>query len=252
MIDRRKQFHLSGAIRGLAAGVILGVLAVVGTGASSVARPLATAQTHQAHRCAVTGSPYGPVGVYIFAGHVSCSRAAFEIRRAFRAPGISLDLAGGATLFSDGWICGGQMGYYICQTPTPVNPAVAVDGRACRQPGCPEHIDDATLPTGPHPTPPVAIPECVPSSYVAAGSLPSLEAFALLRSRGFKVRAAGRARRDDLNYESLRHTCSPAMVAQTWYTDLHPPGMPCHACDSHEYWVRLRSGTWAVLGSFSG
>jgi hypothetical protein len=42
------------------------------------------------------------------------------------------------------------------------------------------------------------------------------------------------------------------MVRGTWYTDLHPPGMECHACDAHQYWVLRRSGVWTSLGYFAG
>jgi hypothetical protein len=42
------------------------------------------------------------------------------------------------------------------------------------------------------------------------------------------------------------------MIQRTWYTDLHPPGMQCSACDSHQYWIDLRHGGWATLGYFAG
>ena len=67
-----------------------------------------------------------------------------------------------------------------------------------------------------------------------------------------KLRRAGHARPGDLNYEVLAQLCTPAMVKRTWYTELHPPGMACHACDSHEYWVLLRHGGRTNLGYFAG
>lgn len=70
--------------------------------------------------------------------------------------------------------------------------------------------------------------------------------------KGFELRRAGHAGPRDLNYQLLSSMCSPAMIRLTWYTDLHPLGMQCGACDSHEYWVKLRHGGWATLGYFAG
>jgi hypothetical protein len=95
---------------------------------------------------------------------------------------------------------------------------------------------------------------CVPASSVLAGSRNGVIYAATHRSGSgnFQLRRAGRAGPGDLNYESLASTCSRAMVRRTWYTDLHPRGMQCGACDSHEYWVKLRHGGWATLAYFSG
>lgn len=232
--------------------VFLGVLL------AAVASVPSTVRAHTrrpASRCTITTSPYGPIGVYVLTGRVSCHHATIEIHRSFYAHGVPLpDVAGTPELFSDGWICGGQMGYYFCQTPTLTNPSAYVTGLACQteQTTCPVQTTNTTIPTGPHPTAPLALSKCAPVSYLLPGSARGVRATALTQSPDFKVRAAERAAPGELNYASLKNTCSQAMIARTWYTDLHPPGMPCHACDAHQYWVQLRSGTWAVLGDFSG
>lgn len=96
------------------------------------------------------------------------------------------------------------------------------------------------------------VSRCVGASRLLGGSRAGAVAAALRQAPRFAVRVAGRAGPTDLNYALLSSTCSRAMIARTWYTDLHPPGMQCHACDSHEYWVLLRRGGWATLGYFSG
>ena len=97
------------------------------------------------------------------------------------------------------------------------------------------------------------IAKCVAASKVRSGTRGGVVA-AARRQVGahFRLRAAHHARPGDLNYASLAATCSRGMIRRTWYSDMHPIGMQCSACDSHEYWVRLRRGGWATLGSFSG
>ena len=146
------------------------------------------------------------------------------------------------------------MGSYHCQTPTYTNPSRVVEGLACRFAGatCPESTRAFDFP-GPRPTPAVTITKCVPSSYLLSGSAGGVRRAAVQQaSTSFAVRVVGRAGPEALNYQTLISTCSGAMVRRAWYTDLHPRGMPCSACDSHQYWVQLRSGAWATLGYFNG
>jgi hypothetical protein len=227
------------------------VFAFLGTSAAALAllipsvsetRPLSTVT-----QCASTSSPYGRIGIYVVRGPVSCRQAKFEIHRAFRTPGV--DLGTGITLYRDGWLCGGQMGYYFCSFPTLTGAARYVDGRACAPyAGCPPTISDDP-PTGR--ATPLNIPHCVPASYVLDGSAQGVTRAA--RHAAETVVAVHRADRADLNYSYLARRCSRAMVLHTWFIDLHPPSVTnCQACDAHEYFVELRSRTWAVLGSFSG
>jgi hypothetical protein len=96
------------------------------------------------------------------------------------------------------------------------------------------------------------IAKCVSASVLRPGSRNGVIQAATRRAKGFEIRRAGHAKAGDLNYDLLAKTCSRAMVRRTWYIDLHPPGMQCGACDSHEYWVLLRRGGWTSLGYFGG
>jgi hypothetical protein len=101
--------------------------------------------------------------------------------------------------------------------------------------------------------PPRDIARCAPASRILPGTRSGVARAALKSvSSGFTLRLAETARSRDLNYQFLAAECSKAMVRRTWYTDLHPAGQQCGACDSHEYWVLLRRGGWATLGHFGG
>jgi hypothetical protein len=228
----------------------VGLLTMWSVGLSSAAPVAHTARTTA--RCGFTGSPYGPLGVYAMKGRVSCSRAEFLLHREFYGRGTLTGNANPDELYKDGWLCGGQMGSYWCWFPTPTNPTRAVEGLACRfGPKCPGRTRVSDF-SGPKPTPPIDIAKCVPASYLLPGSRVGLVRVALRQADGFQLREAGHAQQSDLNYDGLTASCSGAMVRRTWYTDLHPPGSACSACDSHEYWVQLRSGVWATLGYFNG
>jgi hypothetical protein len=94
--------------------------------------------------------------------------------------------------------------------------------------------------------------KCVPASKLKLGTRAGVIRAATRQEPHFQLRVAERAGQRDLNYQLLAATCSKAMVRLAWYTDLHPPGMQCSACDSHEYRVLLRHGGWATLGYFGG
>ncbi|HEU0317050.1 MAG TPA: hypothetical protein VFR49_06955 [Solirubrobacteraceae bacterium] len=94
--------------------------------------------------------------------------------------------------------------------------------------------------------------KCIAASSLLPGSRSGVIRAAKRQAPSFQVRLAGHAAPNDLNYELLASSCSRAMVQRAWYTDLHPPGLPCGACDSHEYLVLLRHGGWATLGYFAG
>lgn len=74
---------------------------------------------------------------------------------------------------------------------------------------------------------------------------------------GFTVRAVHHPRPGDLGWTNPGlpgggfKTCAPRVRLLTWYIDLHPGGMECHACDSHLYVVRYRNRRFATL-EFSG
>jgi hypothetical protein len=80
-------------------------------------------------RCGFTSSPYGTLGIYVQKGRVNCRRAAFLIHRAFYITGQPSGL--NEERYPDGWICGGQMGVYVCSTPSIRNPTQEVEGLAC-------------------------------------------------------------------------------------------------------------------------
>jgi hypothetical protein len=63
----------------------------------------------------------------------------------------------------------------------------------------------------------------------------------------FILRASGRPNRKDFQYEIFTEACGPAIVSRTVYVDLHPPGMECQACDSHEYIGRTQSGKYKAI-----
>lgn len=241
-------------VRPLGLVVALGVLCTL-LGVRSAAGA-AEPKSHVARsisRCGFTNSPYGRIGIYVMKGKVRCRSAEFVVHRAFYVSGTPINGAGSSALYADGWICGGQMGYYTCTSPTVSNPSTAVEGIACHfgSVTCPPTTPVVDLP-GPTPTAPVDIAKCVPANYLLVGSSHGVARAALRQSPTFQVLVAARASSSDLNFQTLAATCSRKMVLRTWYTDLHPRGMQCGACDSHEYWVRLRSGVWATLGSFSG
>ena len=96
-----------------------------------------------------------------------------------------------------------------------------------------------------------SVPTCISAADLRAGSRAGLIG-AAYSDRSLEVQSAGSAGRHDLNFTSLRAACTSAMIRRTWYIDLHPAGAQCHACDSHEYWVELKQGGWATLGSFNG
>jgi hypothetical protein len=93
---------------------------------------------------------------------------------------------------------------------------------------------------------------CLPASSLLPGTRADVVRAALSQTPNFKLRVDAHAGPRDLNYGSLARACSAAMIRHTWFTDLHPPGVQCSACDSHQYWVLRRHGGWATLGEFSG
>jgi hypothetical protein len=64
--------------------------------------------------CGHTSSPFGSLGLYVAEGGVTCAKGAFLIHREFKVEGISI---GNEGRYPDGWLCGGQMGYYFCFWP---------------------------------------------------------------------------------------------------------------------------------------
>jgi hypothetical protein len=66
-------------------------------------------------RCGHTSSPYGALGVYVAEGRLTCAEGAFLIHREFKGGGISMPTD--EARYPDGWICGGQMGFYFCFWP---------------------------------------------------------------------------------------------------------------------------------------
>jgi hypothetical protein len=108
---------------------------------SSLAR---TDRTASVRRCGLVGSPYGPLGVYPALGHVSCAKSKALIERSFNQAGIPVGT--GESRYRDGWVCGGQMGYYFCNYPyrnfSTGKYTQMVDARACRLRGvgCPGRV----------------------------------------------------------------------------------------------------------------
>ncbi len=96
------------------------------------------------------------------------------------------------------------------------------------------------------------VAKCIPAAQLRHGTRRGVIRVASRPVPDFQLRVAERAQPRDFNYQLLAATCSKAMIRRTWYTDLHPLGMPCQACDSHEYWVLRRHGGWASLGYFAG
>jgi len=94
--------------------------------------------TRSVARCGLTSSPFGPIGVYRMKGQVTCRHAEFLIHRAFYVEGTRTG-AGDSELYHDGWVCGGQMGYFNCSKPKTLHPREAVEGLACHSVGvgCP-------------------------------------------------------------------------------------------------------------------
>jgi hypothetical protein len=82
-------------------------------------------------RCGFTQSPYGRLGIYITLGDTSCRTGEFLIHRSFYTAGTPTKF-GDMERYPDGWICGGQMGTYSCDKPSPSHPTKAVLGLACR------------------------------------------------------------------------------------------------------------------------
>lgn len=92
-------------------------------------------------RCGTFRSEYGPIGVYVARGHVSCRSATSHLRD-FLVYGKGTDLGTGETLYK-GWTCGGQMGYYNCRRPSNGR-RDDVAGRGCtiHGVGCPGRIPE--------------------------------------------------------------------------------------------------------------
>jgi hypothetical protein len=96
------------------------------------------AQLTVVKRCAFATSPYGRIGVYVTKGHVTCRRGVLLIHRMFYVAGKPTG-AGDTERYSDGWLCGGQMGYYSCARPSTRHPKQSVEGIAC-------HLGSVTCP----------------------------------------------------------------------------------------------------------
>jgi hypothetical protein len=101
-------------------------------------------------------------------------------------------------------------------------------------------------------------PHCPSPGELESTSKASALRYALAElSDGFVVRAARHPRPGDLGWVEPGlpgggfKTCGRRVDQLTWYFDLHPPGMECHACDSHLYVVKYRDGNYATL-EFSG
>jgi len=211
----------------------------------------AAASARTIGRCGFTSSPYGRVGVYVVKGRVPCAEAEFLIGRAFYNSGVATNLPD-ASLFQDGWLCGGQMGFYNCATPTFASARLEVQAIACHLGSvrCPASTR-TSINTGAEPKP-LGIAKCIPASYLEQGSAAGSRTAAQQLTPSLEVRLAGHAETPDLNFALLASKCGSATAKRAWYVDLHPPGMACGACDSHEYWVQLRSGEWATLEYFGG
>jgi hypothetical protein len=109
-----------------------------------VANPLAQSQqprvaqtAKQVSRCATFRSVYGPIGVYITKGHVSCREGRKDLKASLEGKGTPFYSGG----IYEGWYCGGQMGYYFCKKPVSKASKEAV-GQACDVPhvGCPARL----------------------------------------------------------------------------------------------------------------
>lgn len=81
---------------------------------------------------------YGPIGVYIEKGHVSCREGEKRLADALEGKGTPLQT--GESRYQ-GWVCGGQMGHYFCRKPFP-NANEEVVGEACDFSGvsCPARV----------------------------------------------------------------------------------------------------------------
>ena len=83
-------------------------------------------------------------GGYVAEGRVSCSQGKFLIHREFSQAGV--DVGTGEARYRDGWVCGGQMGYYFCRYPysrfVSGKYTREVDAQACksRGVGCPGRV----------------------------------------------------------------------------------------------------------------
>ncbi|HEX4106670.1 MAG TPA: hypothetical protein VHX88_00960 [Solirubrobacteraceae bacterium] len=118
------------------------VMALAGGGVAA-ARPLTAA--HTARRCGRFSSTYGPIGVYVVKGQVSCATGIHQMQNGFAGraqyPGTKPVDNGNESLY-EGWTCGGQMGFYFCSQSRGGHVVKEVDGRGCTimDVGCPTDI----------------------------------------------------------------------------------------------------------------
>jgi hypothetical protein len=98
-----------------------GVVAVLALAAVLAIAAVAAAETPARYRsvarCGRTSSPIGPLGLYVAEGRVTCAKAAFLIHRPSTNAEVTLIGLGDYGRYPDGWLCGGQMGYYFCFWP---------------------------------------------------------------------------------------------------------------------------------------
>jgi hypothetical protein len=119
------QTDLSGRwCRGVA---LISVVAAIGAGLGATALSASAASSDVKNvtvaRCGILHAPAHPkffqpkeLGIYIAEGHVSCVRGKSLITMAFQVAGKDTG-AGDTERYPNGWVCGGQMGYYGCEYP---------------------------------------------------------------------------------------------------------------------------------------
>jgi hypothetical protein len=95
---------------------LTGWLAVTCAAVFAVAAVPAAGRTVTVKRCGYVGSGSYKWGIYPVDGHVSCKQAKALMWRAQTKPGIPTGSYSDER-YPDGWLCGGQMGYYFCGWP---------------------------------------------------------------------------------------------------------------------------------------
>lgn len=109
---------------------LLTILVSAGLAASRSAD--ATAATH--HRCGYMGTGSDRSGLYVLEGNVTCQTAKRLISQMSQA---AVPVWASMDLYQSGWVCGGQMGTYVCSWPGKFVLDLLCDS-AANQTGCPD------------------------------------------------------------------------------------------------------------------
>jgi hypothetical protein len=148
---RARRLRVSAALVSLAE--VLALVVALGMQPAAAAAP--RERTVTVNRCGVLSAPAHPrsffpkrLGVYLAQGRVSCREGEYLIRRAFTVAGVDTGV-GDSERYRDGWVCGGQMGYYFCAYPASqlrtrrFTKEVLAQDCTDRQVGCPRRVRTA-------------------------------------------------------------------------------------------------------------